>query len=83
MAEGVYRALAEHGRTIPDDVAVVGFDGLPRAPLLDPPLTTIVQPVVDVGRKAVELLASGGGGRDLVVLPTALRVGRSCGADHS
>ena len=83
MAVGVYRALAEHGRRIPDDVAVVGFDGLPRAPLLDPALTTVVQPVVDVGRKAVELLASGGGGRELVVLPTVLRVGRSCGADHS
>ena len=82
MAEGVYRALTEHGRRIPDDVAVVGFDGLPRGPRLDPVLTTIVQPVVEVGRTAVGLLASGDGVRDPVVLPTVLRVGRSCGANH-
>ena len=58
MAAGAYRALADHGLRIPDDVAIVGFDGLPRGPLLDPPLTTVVQPVGEVGRTAVELLAA-------------------------
>lgn len=83
MAEGVYRALAEHGRRIPDDVAVVGFDGMPGAAALDPVLTTVVQPVADLGRNAVRLLAAE---RDvhaepeLVVLGTELRVGGSCGA---
>lgn len=83
MAEGVYRALGEHRRRIPDDVAVVGFDGLPRGPRLDPLLTTIVQPVVDVGRTAVGMLARGDGARDAVMLPTTLRLGGSCGADHA
>jgi DNA-binding LacI/PurR family transcriptional regulator len=82
MAQGAYGALAAHGRRIPDDIAIVGFDGLPRGPRLDPPLTTVVQPVADVGRAAVGLLASDDTGPQVVVLPTTLRVGRSCGDDH-
>lgn len=78
MAEGAYRALAEHGRRVPDDVAVVGFDGLPRGAVLDPVLTTVVQPVVDVGRTAVELLTAAH--PESSVLPTTLRLGASCGA---
>jgi LacI family transcriptional regulator len=77
MAEGAYRALAEHGRRIPDDIAVVGFDGLPRGRVLDPVLTTVVQPVLDVGRRAVGLLASNE--PESLVLPTTLRIGESCG----
>lgn len=78
MAEGAYLALAEHGRRVPDDVAVVGFDGLPRGAVLDPVLTTVVQPVVEVGRRAVGLLASDE--PESLVLPTQLRLGASCGA---
>lgn len=80
MAVGAYRALREAGLRIPDDVAVVGFDGLPGGPRLDPVLTTIVQPVADVGRTAVELLAGSDVQPQLVLLPTTLRVGGSCGA---
>ena len=83
MAEGAYRALKERGRRIPDDVAIVGFDGLPRGPRLDPALTTVVQPVVEVGRTAVGLLASDDADAHVVVLPTTLRVGRSCGAERT
>ncbi len=82
MAEGVYRALAERGARIPDDVAIVGFDGLPRGPNLVPTLTTVVQPVGDVGRTAVGMLAGEIATPTLVVLPTTLRLGRSCGADE-
>lgn len=78
MAEGVYRAATEHGLRIPDDIAVVGFDGLPGGPRLEPALTTVVQPVLDVGRTAVGLLASETEPR-AVVLPTTLRTGASCG----
>lgn len=81
MAVGAYRALGEHGLRIPDDVAIVGYDGLPNGPRLDPVLTTVVQPVVAVGRTAVELLAGEDDEPRLVVLPTMLRVGASCGAD--
>jgi LacI family transcriptional regulator len=82
MAAGAYGALSDHGRRIPEDIAVIGFDGLPRGPQLDPVLTTVVQPVVDVGRAAVSLLASDDTEPQTVVLPTTLRVGGSCGDDH-
>jgi LacI family transcriptional regulator len=82
MAVGAYRALAEHGLRIPADVAVVGFDGLPRGPRLEPLLTTVVQPVVEVGRTAVSLLVERDDGPRLVLLPTSLRLGESCGAEE-
>ncbi len=85
MAVGVFRALAERGLRIPDDVAVVGFDGLPRGPVTDPELTTIVQPVGEVGRTAVSVLAGEPAEPDVIVLPTTIRIGASCGAaaDHA
>ena len=80
MALGAFRALSEQGIRIPDDIAIVGFDGLPRGPRLDPSLTTVVQPVADVGRTAVGMLADGSAVAESVILPTALRFGASCGA---
>jgi DNA-binding LacI/PurR family transcriptional regulator len=56
MAVGALAALRQHGRRVPQDVAVVGFDDLPWAEALDPPLTTVRQPAYDVGRQAMELL---------------------------
>ena len=44
MAAGALRALKTHGRSVPADVAVVGFDDLPLAEQSDPPLTTVHQP---------------------------------------
>ncbi|MEJ1105544.1 MULTISPECIES: LacI family DNA-binding transcriptional regulator [unclassified Kribbella] len=43
MAIGVLRALAEADRSVPDDVSIVGFDDIPSAAFLTPPLTTIPQ----------------------------------------
>ena len=79
MAEGALQALRENGLRVPQDVAVVGFDGLPGRPT-DPLLTTVVQPVVEVGRTAVHLLRGDHEGPDVVILPTELRIGDSCGA---
>ncbi len=56
MALGAMRALREAGREIPDDVAVVGFDDIPIAAYSTPPLTTIRQPIIQVGQTAVQLL---------------------------
>jgi len=56
MAFGALRALREAGLSVPDDVAVVGFDDLPTSALADPPLTTIRQPIRRVGAQAVETL---------------------------
>lgn len=56
MAIGLLRALHESGRRVPDDVSVVGFDDSPEAAYLIPPLTTVRQDFVEVGRRAIAVL---------------------------
>lgn len=56
MAIGVLRAFREAGRDIPGDVSIVGFDGLPDAAQLWPPLTTVQQHPEQVGALAVDAL---------------------------
>jgi DNA-binding LacI/PurR family transcriptional regulator len=56
MAIAAIRALREAGRRVPDDVAVVGYDDIPAAEYCDPPLTTIRQPMQEVGQVATRLL---------------------------
>lgn len=56
MAVGVLRALSEAGRSVPGDVSVVGFDDIPEAAYLIPPLTTVRQDFGAVGRRAIEIL---------------------------
>ena len=59
MALGLLRALSEAGRTVPDgprDVSVVGFDDIPEAAYLIPPLTTVRQDFKAVGHRAIEIL---------------------------
>jgi DNA-binding LacI/PurR family transcriptional regulator len=58
MAFGALRALAEAGRRVPDDVAVVGFDDAPIARQSVPPLTTVNQPVEEMGRQMARLLVA-------------------------
>ncbi|MET1041114.1 MAG: LacI family DNA-binding transcriptional regulator [Acidimicrobiales bacterium] len=55
-ALGILRALHEHGRSVPDEVSVVGYDDIPEAAYLVPPLTTVRQDLGEVGRRGVELL---------------------------
>lgn len=63
MATGVLRALRRTGRHVPGDVAVIGFDDAPLARHTSPPLTTVRQPVEDIGARAIqELLGLIGGG---------------------
>ncbi len=84
MAIGAMRAIREAGRKIPDDVAVVGFDDLPIATLSDIQLTTIRQPVVQFGVKAVEalldLIEHGLQPPRRIILDTELIIRESCGA---
>jgi DNA-binding LacI/PurR family transcriptional regulator len=48
--------LRERGLSVPDDVSIVGFDGVPECALSNPPLTTIQQPIAEIGRRAVRAI---------------------------
>ncbi len=79
MASGALQVLRSAGRRVPDDVAVVGFDDL-RAAECDPPLTSVRQPIAELGHElGATLLAQLRGARPGagVVLPTELVVRRS------
>jgi LacI family transcriptional regulator len=81
-ALGVVHALGRRGLRVPQDVAVTGFDDVPVARHLHPPLTTVRQPMQELGAMAFEVLyskiSSGKGNAD-VVLPVQLIVRESCG----
>jgi LacI family transcriptional regulator len=82
-ALGVMYALAQHGIDVPGTVAVTGFDDIPVARHLRPQLTTIRQPIQDLGATAFEVLRSMITNREPasrdVVLPTRLIRRESCG----
>lgn len=56
MAMGLLRALQERGVRVPEDISVVGFDDIPEAEFMIPPLTTIRQDFDEVGRRSITLL---------------------------
>ena len=58
MAVGALRAARERGLTVGRDLALVGFDDTPSAPLVTPPLTSLAQPLEEVGRLLVENLVA-------------------------
>jgi len=58
IAAGAYLAARELGHRIPDDLSVVGFDGLDIGRVIDPPLTTVVADSAGLGRVAFELLTA-------------------------
>lgn len=82
MAFGVMEAIRECNLRIPEDVSVIGFDDIPEASRVHPPLTTIQQPLEEMGRLAtrmlLELLRDPGIGSRRVELPTKLIVRQSC-----
>lgn len=64
MAIGAIRALHNNGLRVPEDVSVMGFDGLPLSDFLVPQLSTVSQSVKDMARRSVEILTEhiqGGG----------------------
>ncbi|MGC4878755.1 LacI family DNA-binding transcriptional regulator [Micromonospora sp. DT43] len=65
MAFGALRTLRDAGRRVPEDVAVIGFDDAPVARQADPPLTTVFQPVEEMGRQMARLLVARIRGDDL------------------
>lgn len=83
MAIGAMRAVQQAGLDVPQDLAVAGFNDIPLAALVSPPLTTVSAPAHQMGLEAMKML------RSLIVrkqpvhkhisLPTALVVRQSCG----
>jgi DNA-binding LacI/PurR family transcriptional regulator len=56
LAAGALRAIAQAGLRVPEDIALIGFDGTELAEVVSPQLTTVEQPSREIGRTAVTLL---------------------------
>lgn len=84
MADGALRAIREAGLAVPDDLALVGFDDSPLAQYSTPPLTSVRQPLAEMGAAAVRALITQIRNPDppttQMYLPTTLVVRQSCGA---
>ncbi len=82
MAAGVLRALREAGKRVPEDIGLAGFDDIPMSARLEPPLTTVRQPIQRTGAVAAEtlidLLEEGETRPRRVILPTELVIRGSC-----
>jgi LacI family transcriptional regulator len=82
MAFAAIRAIQEAGSSVPEDIAVIGFDDIPAAATSKPPLTSIRQPIQQTGKIVAEMLI------DMiehpnpqphrVILPTELIIRSSC-----
>jgi LacI family transcriptional regulator len=87
MAIGALKALRETGLQVPQDVALVGFDDIPIASVVEPALTTVRQPINRLGSIAIEVLLSliedsleEGAPANRIILPTELVIRASCGS---
>ncbi len=82
MAFGAMEAARVNGLRIPDDISVVGFDDIPQASVVHPPLTTVRQPLHEMGRAATQMLLQLIADPQLqvgrVALPTELVERQSC-----
>lgn len=82
LALSIMDGLRRRGVSVPGDVAVVGWDDVPAARYVTPALTTVRQPVREMGRVAAELLqarAGGEGPSGPSILPTEVIIRESCG----
>jgi LacI family transcriptional regulator len=86
MAIGAIRAVREAGLRVPQDIAFVGFDDLPIASLSDFKLTTVRQPIIQFGAKAVDtlidLIENGIKPSRRIIMETELVIRDSCGASQ-
>jgi LacI family transcriptional regulator len=82
MALGVMEAARERGLRLPEDLSIVGFDDIPQASYVHPTLTTVRQPLEEMGRSATHLLlkyiAQPTASVERIELPTELIIRESC-----
>ena len=83
MALAAVDWLTERGISVPGDVSIVGFDGVPEGEVSEPPLTTIAQPMVEMGRRAVEMILTFDGAIRRETLDVELIVRGSTSAPRS
>ena len=79
QAVGVLRAIHEAGLSVPDDIAVLAFDGTAETEYSWPPLSVVRQPLERMAREAVTRLIDGEDAVEAVTYPTELILRRSCG----
>ena len=80
MAVSAIKAITDAGRHVPEDISVIGIDGLMQSRYTVPTLTTVVQPSEELARKSVQVLVDvieKGEKNRHISLPTKLRLGRS------
>lgn len=80
MAIGALSALRDANIRVPEQMALVGFDDIPIARFLDPPLTTVKVPIAELGRRGLQILLENSETPHPSRLETSLVVRRSCGA---
>ena len=88
MAIGALSALRESGIRVPQDMAVAGFDDIPLARYMDPPLSSVKVPISNLGARAVEILLHGVAQKNSHQprrerVATELVIRRSCGASSA
>ncbi|MHA7984875.1 LacI family DNA-binding transcriptional regulator [Rathayibacter sp. CAU 1779] len=79
IAMGLMAALHAADVRIPEDIAVVSFDGITEAAYMTPPLTTVAQPIADMAEDAIRRLESGEPEPGLTTFPVELVIRESCG----
>lgn len=83
MAVGAMSALQDMGVDVPNEVAVTGFDDVQLSRYLQPTLTTVRQPMRELGELAIQLLVERlekpGAANTSMILPTRLVLRQSCG----
>ena len=81
LAVGVLQACIQLGKRVPEDISLVGFDNTVLAKIVNPPLTTIAQPMYELGRRAasltIESIETGEQSTETIVLKPELVVRQS------
>jgi len=83
MAMAAMAIMRERGLAIPDDISIIGFDDIPQASFTSPPLTTVAQPIEEIGKVAADLLIERMSGstrpNQRIILDVRLIARSSCG----
>jgi len=82
IARGAIHALVEVGLRVPEDISVIGYDDIPEAEFSDPPLTTIQQPMTEIGevavRRLIQMIEDASLAPETILFDTTLIVRSSC-----